>query len=68
MYSPITVTFKAGPSWFRCQHGHFSSSFGSYRHRYNVVGDLMRPSETAASSSVDGHIVSHAVNKTINCF
>eukprot|EP00984_Skeletonema_dohrnii_P028858 scaffold19020_cov50-Skeletonema_dohrnii-CCMP3373.AAC.1 len=39
-----------------------------HRRRYNVVGDLMRPSEMAASSSVDGHIVSHAVNMAINSF
>ena len=47
---------------------HGSSSLSLYRRRYNVVGDLMRPSETAASSSVDGHIVSHAVNMAINSF
>ena len=45
-----------------------SGSFCLYRRRYNVVGDLMRPSETPASTSLKHHIVSHAVHIALNSF
>eukprot|EP00985_Skeletonema_marinoi_P033464 scaffold41381_cov329-Skeletonema_marinoi.AAC.1 len=40
----------------------------SHAGRNNVVGDVMRANLVAASSSVDDHIVCHAVNMAINSF
>eukprot|EP00985_Skeletonema_marinoi_P024231 scaffold16735_cov121-Skeletonema_marinoi.AAC.3 len=42
--------------------------FGSYRRRYNVAGDLMRPNLGRLPALLYHHIVSHAVNMAINCF
>ena len=62
IYSRTTIsTTSEVPShsstmvWKHLYHG--SSSFGSYRRRYNVVGDLMRPSETAAIATLAPYLI-----------